>query len=381
MKNRHVVLALTSLLMLATAGCGSSATEVQIGAILSMGGRASPYGQSIWQGMQVAMDEVNAAGGIDVGGSGTMLPLTIEMRDDQSDPQVALRHARELIELQLPVVIAADSSEVALAIAPLFQEAEIIFMSPSASTPKLSEEGDYIYRNFPSDALEAVNMATHIYNAAGIHEVAILGSQSEYGLGVKNAFISRFRMLGGAVTAQASFEAEAPDVSGQVAELSDADFGGIYVAGYSSEVAIVAQAVRAAGIEVPLFGTGAVLAEELVELGGDAVEGLVFPSPLFDPASEIEESRRFVAAYEARFGDSYDVYAAHGWDAVKIIVQAIQENGLRPEEIRFYLNAMNPFEGAAGTTSFDDKGDVRKFHRMFVIQGGQAVPVGAEGGA
>ena len=68
------------------------------------------------------------------------------------------------------VVIAADSSEIALAIAPLFQESEVIFMSPSASTPKLSEEGDYIYRNFPSDALEAVNMATHIYNRAGIND-------------------------------------------------------------------------------------------------------------------------------------------------------------------------------------------------------------------
>jgi branched-chain amino acid transport system substrate-binding protein len=163
--------------------------------------------------------------------------------------------------------------------------------------------------------------------------------------------------------------------------LNGADFGGIYVAGYSSEAATVARAARDAGIDVPLFGTGAILTEELVELGGDAVEGLVFPSPLFDPASEIDESRRFVAAYEERFGTSYDVYSAHGWDAVKIIAQAIQENGLRAEEIRFYLNAMNPFEGAAGSTSFDDKGDVRKFHRMFVIQNGQAVPVAVEGGA
>ena len=381
MKNRHVVLALASFLVLATLGCGTAATEVQIGAILSMEGRAAPYGQSIWQGMQVAMDEINAAGGIDVGGAGTMLPMSITMRDDQSDPQVALRHARELIELLVPVVIAADSSEIALAIAPLFQEAEVIFMSPSASTPKLSEEGDYIYRNYPSDALEAVNMATHIYNGAGIHEIAILGSQSAYGLGVKNAFISRFRMLGGTVTAQETFPTEAADVSVQIEGLSGIDFGGIYIAGYSSEAATVARAARDAGIEVPLFGTGAILTEELVELGGDAVEGLVFPSPLFDPASEIDESRRFVAAYQARFGESYDVYAAHGWDAVKIIAQAIQENGLRAEEIRFYLDAMNPFEGAAGSTSFDDKGDVRKFHRMFVIQGGQVVPVAVEGGA
>jgi len=188
-------------------------------------------------------------------------------------------------------------------------------------------------------------------------------------------------MLGGTVTAQETFPTEAQDVSAHIEGLSGIDFGGIFIAGYSSEAATVARAARDAGIDVPLFGTGAILPEELAELGGDAVEGLIFPSPLFDPASEIDESRLFVAAYEERYGSSYDVYAAHGWDAVKIIAEAIQENGLRAKEIRFYLNAMNPFEGAAGSTSFDDKGDVRKFHRMFVIQDGQAVSVAVVGGA
>lgn len=381
MATRRIAIALVSLLILGSMGCGSGATEVQIGAILSQEGRAAPYGQSIWRGMQMAMEDVNAAGGVDVGGAGSPLPLNIVMRDDRSDPQAAMQHAQELIAMGVPAVIAADSSEIALAIAPLFEEAEVIFMSPSASTPKLSEEGDYVYRNFPSDQLEAVNLATHVYNVAGIQEVAILGSQSEYGLGVKNAFISRFRMLGGTVSTQQTFPAESPDVSAQVEALRDADFGGIYIAGYSSEAAVVARAVRDAGIDVPLFGTGAILAEELIEMAGEAVEGLIFPSPLFDPDSESEEVRRFVAAFRERFGDTFDVYAAHGWDAVKILVQAIEQNGLRPEDMRFYLNAMNPFDGAAGMTSFDDKGDVRKFHRMFEIRSGRATAVGSQAGA
>ena len=85
-------------------------------------------------------------------------------------------------------------------------------MSPSSSSPALNDKGSFIYRNFPSDELEAVNTANHIYNEAGIHSVDIISSQSEFGLGIKRAFIERFRMLGGTVTVQETFETEPLDV-------------------------------------------------------------------------------------------------------------------------------------------------------------------------
>lgn len=116
-----------------------------------------------------------------------------------------------------------------------------------------------------------------------------------------------------------------------------------------------------------------------VEHGGDAVEGLVFPSTVFspDPADTPENQRaiEFVEAYRARYGATPDTYAAHGYDAVLILVEAIEQRGLRPGEMSFYLNTMNPFEGAAGVTKFDEHGDVRKFHRMFVVRDGRAMPL------
>ena len=141
----------------------------------------------------------------------------------------------------------------------------------------------------------------------------------------------------------------------------------IYVAGYSSETATAATAIRGAGIELPLFGTGAILPEELVAAGGDAVEGLVFPTAAFDPDSDVQAVREFIQGYRASFGEGFDVYAAHGYDALLILVQAIEEESYRASDISLYLSAMNPFPGAAGETSFDDDGNARKFHRMFVI--------------
>lgn len=365
---------------LAVASCGGM-TEVQVGAIVSLTGSAAPYGQSVWRGIQVAVEQVNAAGGVDVGSQGTRVPLTMVQRDPGSDPQVGVQQAQELIEMGIPAVIGAISSDVTLAVADLFQQSEVVLLSPSTSTPALNNKGSYIYRNFPSDELEAVNTANHIYNVAGIHSVDVVSSQSEYGLGIKRAFIERFRMLGGRALEQISFPAEAADVTTHIEDLVGSDAEGIYIAGYSSETARAAQAIRAAGIELPLFGTGAILPEELVSQGAEAVEGLVFPTPAFDPDASDEAVREFVSGYREMFGEGADVYAAHGYDALLIIVQAIEQENYTGEGISFYMNAMNPFPGAAGETSFDENGNAQKFHRMFVIRGGQATPYTAPAAA
>lgn len=365
----------TALLVaaLAIAACGGP-TEVQIGAIMSLEGAAAPYGESVWRGIQVAAQQVNDAGGVTVADTGAPVPLNIVMRDAQSDPRRGLQVAQELIDMNIPAVIGAVSSDVTLAVADLFQQSEVVLLSPSTSSPALSTKGSYIYRNFPSDELEAINTADHIYNKAGIHSVDVVSSQSEFGLGIKRVFIERFRALGGRVEAQISFPAEAADVDTHIDDLIGGPSAGIYVAGYSSETARAAQAIRAAGIELPLFGTGAILANQLVAEGGEAVEGLVFPTPAFDPDSENEEVREFIAGYREMFGEGYDVYAAHGYDAVLILVQAIEQEGYGADNISFYLNAMNPFPGAAGETTFDEQGNARKFHRMMVIRNGEAVP-------
>ncbi|MGD8328063.1 MAG: penicillin-binding protein activator [Acidobacteriota bacterium] len=371
--------ALLLVAALAVVACGGP-TEVQIGAIVALQGSAAPYGESVWRGIQVAQGKINDEGGVTVAETSTAVPLNIVMRDSRSDPSIAIQEAEELIGMGIPAVIGAVSSDVTLAIADLFQQSEVVLLSPATSTPELSTKGSYIYRNFPSDELEAVNMANHIYNVAGIRMVDVVSSQSKYGLGIRRAFIERFRMLGGRVGATPSFPIEGTDMTAVVDELTGSDSGGIYIAGYSDETARVAIAVRDAGITKPLFGTGAILPNELVAEGGAAVEGLAYPTPAFDPDSEDPAVREFIRRYREMFGEDFDVYAAHGYDAVLILAQAIEQEGYRGDSISFYLNAMNPFPGAAGETTFDEEGNARKFHRMFVIQNGTAVPYVAPAG-
>jgi len=372
---RAGTLAVVAAAALGTVACGAAeSTDVKLGAILSLQGAGSPYGQSIHRGVEMAVEEINAAGGVDVFEIGQM-PLTLLVRDAQSQPATGLQAAHELLEAGVLAAIGADVSDVTSAIAPVFQEAEVLLMSPASSSPKLSDAGDFIYRNFPSDDLEALNTADHVFNVAHVPEAAVIAQQSEFGLGQKNSFIQRFRLLGGRALGQGSYpaDASAEDIAVQVERLLAEDPPAIYIAGYAADTALVARAIRDAGSEAALFGTGAVLAADLIAAGGDAVEGLAFPQAPFELESDAANVRKFVADYQAKYGMTPDTYAAHGYDAVQMIVQAIGQAGLDGQELRFYLNSMNPYEGLAGVTAFDDKGDVRKFHTMYAIQDGVAV--------
>ncbi len=372
---RATTLAAVMGLTLGAVACGpAESPDVKLGAIVSLQGAGAPYGNSVQRGVELAVEEVNAAGGVNVFES-TAKPLVLMVRDAQSNPATGVQMANELIDAGVVAVVGADVSDVTLAVAPVFQEREVMLMSPASSSPKITDAGDFIYRNFPSDDLEALNTADFVYNAQDVQEAAIIGQQSEFGLGQKNSFIQRFRLLGGRALGQESYppNASAEEIATHVARLLDGDPGAIYIAGYTDDTAMVARAIRAAGSDAALFGTGAVLATDLVSAGGDAVEGLSYPQASFDPDSTEGVVRAFVSAYEAKYGTAPDVYAAHAYDAVKMIVLAIEQAGLDGIDMKSYINIMNPYPGVTGSTDFDDNGDVRKFHTMYGIQGGAAV--------
>jgi branched-chain amino acid transport system substrate-binding protein len=373
---RVTSLALMAATALVALGCapGGGSADVKIGLIVSLQGAGAPYGNAIQRGVELAVEEINAAGGVEVHEVGQK-PLTLITRDAQSQPAAGVQAAGELIEAGVIATVGAEVSDVTLAIAEVFQAAEVILMSPASSTPKLSNSGDFIYRNFPSDELEALNTADYVFNQMHLREAAVIAQQSEFGLGQKNSFIQRFRLLGGRALGQESYPIGAPDddIAEHVSRILGDEPPAIYIAGYTEDTAAVARAVRAAGSEAALFGTGAVLATDLIAAGGEAVDGLAYPQASFDVDSDAGVVREFVAAYGARYGGVPDVYAAHAYDAVKMIALAISQAGVDPHELRFYLNSMNPYDGVTGSTDFDDNGDVRKFHTMFGIEGGAAI--------
>jgi branched-chain amino acid transport system substrate-binding protein len=359
---RRRVAALLSALLLA-AGCSR---PVVVGVIVSDTGAAAPYGEKVRRGLEVALSDLKEAGGI-----GARLRLIY--RDDATNPEVGVQAARELIENEgVRLLIGAVSSPVTLRIAPLCQSRRAILLSPTASSPAITSAGDFIYRNYPSDTLEGSSLADFARDL-GVRRVVVLAVQNEYGSGLSRVFAQRFSGETRQVVRSLAFREGDVDAFGRLAEeVRKADPDGVYVAGYADDTTGLLRALRDAGVRAVALGTSSMTAE-VMRRAGPAAEGLVFPEASFDPQSPRPAARRFVAAYRARFHEDPDGFAAHGHDALKLLVVAMEREGATdPESVRRGLNAIEDYPGAAGPVAFDENGDLVQYPRLYIVRQGRA---------
>ncbi|MCD6099653.1 MAG: ABC transporter substrate-binding protein, partial [Candidatus Marinimicrobia bacterium] len=179
---------------------------IKIGAILPLTGGAGKYGEDAKLGIELAVEENNAKGGI----KGKLIKVIFE--DDQSNPQQTVSAFRKLITVHgVPVIIGAMTSSSALAVAPIAEQNRVVLISPSASAPVLSDAGDFVFRNELSDAYGGVVQAELTWKKLRIKKVAIIYINNDYGVGVKDAFEKTFKKLGGEIVDSESFEPDAQD--------------------------------------------------------------------------------------------------------------------------------------------------------------------------
>jgi branched-chain amino acid transport system substrate-binding protein len=353
-------------MIIAGAGCSS---EVKIGAVISETGSLSSYGDKVKKGIDLALEELNAGGGIKGG------TVTIVYRDDATNEDRGRQVAQELIEQEgVRIIIGAISSPVTLAIAPLCEDKEVILFSPSSSAPGISQAGDYIYRNYPSDILEGTSMAKFARDL-GLERLAIFALDNEFGAGLKDVFTTQYESKYREVIMVCDFKDGLEDCFDEdVEKVKELDPDGIYIVSYVNDLARLLIMLHEAGVESVLLGSGSVN-EDLVRLAGPAAENLVYPQPSFDVESRNPAVSSFVDAYRAKYNEDPDIYAAHGYDALKLLAVAIESGGsAHPDDIRIGFSSIKNYEGAAGRTAFDENGDVVRYPRMFIIRNGKSVP-------
>lgn len=356
-----IAIALTSSLV----GCAS---EFTVGAIISESGAAGSHGQMVRRGMELALDEVNESGEV-----GTM---KIEFHDDASNAQAGEQIAREMISRGgISAIIGPVSSPVAIAVADVAQANQIPMLSPSASSPELSDKGMYIFRNFPSDVLEGNAMAGFA-REIGLETVAIFASEDAYGRGLRNIFTEKFESKYRKIVGEFDYVPGDTDKIAQMArEVTELDPNGIYIVGYEDDVAALLRGLEAAGNKSVLMSTSATT-QRVINRAGSAAEKLIYSVPAaWDPASTTPLVSSFVKKFEARYGEAPDIYSAHGYDAVKLIAAAVAaEGGSHPQNVYIGLTSLRDFEGVAGRTEFDKNGDVTRFPKLYVVSDGRAVP-------
>lgn len=324
-------------------------SELLVGVVGSLTGANATFGNSTKNGVDLAIKQKNAAGGV-LGKKVRAIHL-----DDQGRPEEAKTATQRLItQDKVLAVIGEVASSNSLAMAPVAQRAKIPMISPSSTNPAVTEIGDYIFRMCFIDPFQGFVMAKFARDNLKLSKVAILRDvRNDYSVGLANVFTEEFKKMGGTIVADESYAQGDVDYKATLTKIRGAAPEAIYIPGYYTEVGQIARQARELQIEVPLMGGDGWDSDKLFEGGGKAVDGSYFSNHYHvdDPSPAIQ---KFVADYRAEFNETPDALAALGFEAAAVTLAAFEKAGaLDPVKARDVLAATRNFPGVTGQITLD----------------------------
>lgn len=362
-------LAAASLLAWTTTGCGKSGGDtIKIGEFASLTGKEATFGLSSHEGTLLAVDEINAAGGV----LGKKIQLLTE--DNQTKPGESATAVNKLISRDGVIAILGEvASSRSLEAAPICQQNKIPMISPSSTNPKVTETGDYIFRVCFTDILQGKILANFAGQKLNAKKVAVFTDvKSDYSKGLAKYFKEHFTAAGGQISAELDFNGGDKDFKAQLTAIKAANPEAIFIPAYYTDVALICIQAKQLGVTAPIFGGDGWESEDLVKIGKDAVEGCYFSTHCSadSPGTKVAD---FVAAYRKKFnGKTPDAMAMLGHDSVKILAEAIQKTGSTDTaKIRDALAATKDFDGVSGKITIDAKRDATKPMVILQIKNGQ----------
>lgn len=327
--------------------------ELQIGAVLPLTGGSAAWGEQGRWGIEFAVSEVNATGGV----SGK--PVHVVYEDSQAAPRLGLTAIQKLISANhVPAVIGDIVSASTLAMAPIAEENRVVLIAPTSSAPAITQAGRYIFRVWPSDHLEgqaAADWAIRI----GIKKAAVLHIANDYGQGLAEVFAAQFEKAGGATTTVQSYSQDETDFRPYLTRVKSDGAELLYLISYYKDAALILRQAKELSLGIRFLGATAVESPELLSLAGKAAEGLVYPTIVdFDPTAPVASQVTFIENFRKKFGKSPDWASSHSHDAAMIILEALKSGAQTGEDIRAYIDKRRSFEGVTGKIHFDKNGDV-----------------------
>jgi branched-chain amino acid transport system substrate-binding protein len=341
--------------------CNAS-EPIRVGFVAGTSGRVADLGLSGRDAVQLAVEQCNQAGGI--GGR----PVQLLVKDDQQDSDIARQVVRELIRDGAVAIIGPMTSDMALAVTPVLNEARILGMSPTVTTQELSGRDDFFFRVSATTGEYATRSARYHAKTGDMRRVAAaydLSNRSYCENWLEN-FRATFTAQGGEIAAVVGFDADQGRTFLDMArELLAASPDGVLIIANSMDAALICQQIRKldTAIRITLADWGAT--ERLLELGGNAVEGVTVIQ-VFDRSSTAPAYQAFRKAYVARYQREPGFPGVYACDAMRVILDALraQRDG---QDLKATILALRRFKGLQGDFSFDEFGDVRRSNASISI--------------
>lgn len=353
-----------------TAGAVSTLSAqgtIKIGEFASLTGKEASLGQSSHNGTLLAVEHINAAGGV----LGRKLELIVE--DTQSKAGESGTAVRKLISRDKVVALLGEvASSRSLEAAPIAQRARVPMISPASTNPQVTETGNYIFRTCFIDPFQGPVMAKFARETLKAKRIALMVSNSSaYSVGLAKYFKEAFVAGGGEVVAEMKYAEGDKDFKAQLTSIRAAGVDAIFNPGYYNEGALIVKQARDLGIALPIFGADSWEAQALIDLGGKAIEGAYLCSHYSpdDPSPRVQE---FVKAYRARFNAIPDSNASLGYDSVLVLVDAIRRAGSADSaKIRDAIAATKDFEAVTGRITIDAQRNASKSAVIVTVKDGR----------
>lgn len=367
------------LLSIALVGCnksGDSTTDagkfsgepVKVGEYASLTGSEATFGQSSHEGTALAIDEINAAGGL----LGRKVELiTDDTQSKSGEPATVVN--KLILRDGVVAVLGEVASSRSLEAAKVCQDNKIPMISPSSTNPKVTESGDYIFRVCFIDPFQGTVMANFASKTLNMKKVAVFTDvKSDYAKGLAKFFKERFVANGGQIAGELDYNGGDKDFKAQLTAIKSESPDGVFVPGYYTDVALICIQAKQLGLNVPFMGGDGWESEKLVEIGQQAVEGNYF-STHYSPEVGSAKSKAFVENYKKRYnGKVPDALAACGYDSALVLGDAIKRAGsTEGQKIRDALAATKDFEAVTGTITINEKRDATKSAVILQIKDGK----------
>ncbi len=352
--------ALVPLCLLAACGGGGGANrdsgEILVGHYGSMTGSEATFGQSTDQGIALAIDEINAAGGI----NGRM--LRILTYDTQGKSQEAGNCVTRLINNdRVTALLGEVASSLSIAGGRIAQQYGVPMITPSSTNAEVTKIGDRIFRVCFVDSFQGEAGATFARDSLHLSKAAVLYDQgAAYSAGLKDDFRRAFEALGGTVTTQQAYTGGDQDYSAQLTTIRASEPEVLYVPGYYTDVGNIALQARKLGISIPLLGGDGWDSSQLSAIAGPAIEGSYYTNH-YSPDEERPAVKVFVTKYNEKFHRTPDGLAALGYDAARILADAMKRaKSLDGADLSAAIAATKDFPGVTGIITIDENRNARK---------------------
>ncbi|HWC58496.1 MAG TPA: ABC transporter substrate-binding protein [Verrucomicrobiae bacterium] len=369
------LLAITLSCVVWAAGCGkgdqttaAAADTIKVGEYASLHGSDAAFGQSSHKGTVLAIEQVNAAGGV----LGKKIDLISE--DNQSKPGESATIVKKLITRDHVVAVLGEvASGRSLEAAPICQDNKIPMISPSSTNPKVTETGDYIFRVCYTDPFQGKLLAEFALKTLKAKKIAILSDvAAPYSVGLAQYFREPFLAGGGQIVAEQKYSSHDKDFKAQLTAIKAENPDAIFVPGYYTEAGLIVLQARQLGITIPLFGGDGWEAPELIETAGNALEGTYY-STHYSPEAQSPLVQDFVKKFQARWnGETPDAMAALGYDSAMVLVDAIKRAGTTDSaKLRDAIAATKDLECVTGKTTLDAQRNPTKSAVIVTVKDGK----------